>query len=166
MKVVLNSTPLIYLTKIGKLLLLKKLFGEIIIPKEVFKEVVIKGKREGFSDALIIEEELRKGWIKVKDVEKDKRLMRFTPELDIGEVEVITLARKIKPAIVLIDDACGRAVAESFELNVKGTIYVLLKAYKNKLLSNKEIIELIDKLIFAGFRIAPEVYVNMLKEIK
>lgn len=166
MRVILKSTPLIYLTKVGKLLLLKKLFGEIIIPKEVFYEVVIKGKQEGFSDALIIEEELEKGWIKVKEVKKDMRLVRFAPELDVGEVEVITLARKIKPDLVLTDDACGRSVAEGFGLNVKGTIYVLLKAYKNKLLSKEETIELIDKLIFAGFRLAPEVYINVLKELR
>lgn len=166
MKVVSNSTPLIYLTKIGKLPLLKKLFGSIIIPKEVFNEVVIKGKQEGFSDALIIEEGIEKGWINIKGVKKDTKLLRFAPELDVGEVEVITLARKIKPDLVLIDDACGRSVAEGLGLNVKGTIYVLLKAYKNKPLSSDEMIEAINKLIFAGFRIAPEVYASILKEIR
>lgn len=166
MKVVLNAAPLIYLTKIGKLLLLKKLFGRIIIPQEVFNEVVIKGKEEGFSGTLITEEEIEKGWIAIKKVRMDMRLLRFAPELDKGEIEVITLARKIRPELVIIDDACGRSIAESAGLNVKGTIYVLLKAYKNKLLSEEEIIELVDKLILAGFRIAPELYVNILKEIK
>lgn len=41
-KVVVNSTPLIILCNIGQLLLLKKLYGEIIIPEAVYKEVTVK----------------------------------------------------------------------------------------------------------------------------
>lgn len=38
-----NSTPLIALSRIGKLELLREYFGEIHIPKEVYKEVVTRG---------------------------------------------------------------------------------------------------------------------------
>ena len=63
--VVSNSTPLIYLAKIGKLDLLKVLFGEILIPKEVWAEVVEKGKSLGQKDAYAVENAVAQGWIKV-----------------------------------------------------------------------------------------------------
>lgn len=41
-KVISNSTPLIILSKIGELEILKNLYGEIIIPQAVFEEVTSK----------------------------------------------------------------------------------------------------------------------------
>ena len=52
MPIVSNTSPLIWLSKIGKITLLKKLFDEVIIPKEVYKEAVERGLQEGFSDVL------------------------------------------------------------------------------------------------------------------
>ena len=44
MKVVVNSTPLIALSFVDKLYLLKELFDEVIIPQSVYEEVAITGK--------------------------------------------------------------------------------------------------------------------------
>lgn len=38
-KIVSNTTPIISLLKIGKLQILKDLYGEVFIPKEVFNEI-------------------------------------------------------------------------------------------------------------------------------
>jgi len=43
--VVSNATPLIYLAKIGKLYLLKRVFGEVFVPEEVKIEAVDRGKQ-------------------------------------------------------------------------------------------------------------------------
>ena len=48
MIVVSDSGPLIALAKIGKLNVLRELFGEIIIPKAVWIEVVERGKRKAW----------------------------------------------------------------------------------------------------------------------
>ena len=163
-----NTSPIIYLTKLGKLELLKRLFKKIIIPEEVYVEI-LKGK-EKFADVIVIEEAIKKGWIKVKRSKREKELERFSPELDIGEVALISLARQkrqIKPqSLLLIDDASARAVAESFGFNVKGTIYVILKAYKEKLLNKKESKDMINKLVFLGFRISQEVYLDLIEELE
>ena len=42
--IVSDTSPLINLTVIGKLYLLKKLYGEITIPTAVLNEIVVKGK--------------------------------------------------------------------------------------------------------------------------
>ena len=46
MTVVANSTPLIGLSKIRQLELLRDVYGSIIIPEEVYTEVVIDGADE------------------------------------------------------------------------------------------------------------------------
>jgi predicted nucleic acid-binding protein len=51
-----DTSPLIWLAKVGKLCLLKNLFGEVIIPQEVYAEAVDEGLKHGFSDALTIKE--------------------------------------------------------------------------------------------------------------
>ncbi len=43
MVVVSNSSPLIYLAKMGDLILLERLFSEVIVADRVFEEVVVQG---------------------------------------------------------------------------------------------------------------------------
>ncbi len=48
MKVVSDSTPLIHLSAMRRLDVLKVLFGEVLIPEEVYEEVVLqRGERAG-----------------------------------------------------------------------------------------------------------------------
>ena len=53
--IVSNSTPLIWLAKIGKLNLLKNFFKTVMIPEAVYDEVVTKGINEKAPDAFIVE---------------------------------------------------------------------------------------------------------------
>ena len=41
-KVVVNTTPLIALSHVGQLDILKKLYGEIMIPEAVYRELSVK----------------------------------------------------------------------------------------------------------------------------
>lgn len=50
MVVISNSTPLIYLSKMGELHLLKSLFAEIIVADKVYEEIVILGAGKPGSD--------------------------------------------------------------------------------------------------------------------
>ena len=162
--IVSNSSPLMYLAKIGKLSFLKVLFKEIIIPKEVYEEVVI-GKNERYIDSFVVEKAVKEGWIKVKETKINNELEGFAPEIDKGEIAVISLAKQINSSLVLIDDASARTIAESFDLNVKGTLYVLLKAFKSKITDKKETIKLINRLISSGFRISQESYMQILNDL-
>ncbi len=42
--VVSDSSPLIRLSQIGRLILLRKLFGVLLIPPTVYREVVVEGR--------------------------------------------------------------------------------------------------------------------------
>lgn len=166
MAVISNATSLIYLAKSGSIHLLKKLYGSILIPKEVHEEVVVKGKEKGFSDAVVIEEQIENGWIKIEDIGTDEKLMEHAEELDEGETAVIKLAREKDDPLLLIDDAAGRQIGISFGLDVKGTLYVILKAYKEEHLTKDESRDLLDEIISAGFRISSEQYSQVLRRLE
>lgn len=166
MMIVGNSTTLIYLAKIGKKFLLKKIFGRVVIPEEVRKEIVDKGKEQKVPDAFIVDKNIKKGWVKVKKVKIFNKLEEFG--IDKGEAEVISLAIKLKKE-VLIDQTHARLAAKSFGLRPKGTIFVLLKALRLNLINYEEYLKSLEDLVKANFRMSDEVYleaVRLGKEIK
>lgn len=161
-----NSTVLIYLAKIGKLSLLKKLFRKVLIPVEVFNEVVIRGKENQHPDAFVIEAAVEEGWIEVKEIEAVAELEEFG--IDSGEAQAISLAKSLGvPG--LLDQTHARIAAKTLGLKPRGTIFVLLAALRKKLLTYEEYQDSLEELVKAGFRMNDEVYlaaVRMGKEIK
>jgi predicted nucleic acid-binding protein len=153
--IVSNSTVLIYLAKIGKLNLLKKLFIDVLIPVEVFNEVVVNGKEQQHFDAFIVEGAIEKGWIEVKKIKVDEELMEFG--IDKGEAEAISLAKSLGLAI-LIDQTHARIAAKALGLKPRGTIFVLLAALRKNYLTHEEYHDSLEELVKAGFRMSDEVY--------
>lgn len=123
MKVICNATPLISLSSIKKLHLLKELFGEITIPEQVYNEVTVTGfDKYGSSD---VKECL---WIKVQKT-SDNILKRYLMQtLDEGEAEVIVLADELKADLVIIDERLARQYVDKAELNLIGTLGVIANA--------------------------------------
>lgn len=170
MPIVSNTSPLIWLSKIGRITLLKKLFGEVIIPEEVYKEAVERGLKEGFSDALVIKECVDQGWIKVpklneREIKFCQKMMKHAFEIHLGEAQAIILARETG-ALLLMDESSGRAFAETLGLRVRGTLYVVMKALREKLLGGDEAKEIVLALVSKGFRIEPKLLARILREIE
>jgi len=157
-----NSTPLIYLAKIGKLDLLKVLFGEILVPKEVWTEVVEKGKSLGRKDAYAVENAIRQGWIKVLAADR----FEMPIELDKGEEEALSLAKQLNLETVLIDEVSARSAARLLGLTPRGTLFVLLLALKERKIMLDEFLQALDELMEEGFRLKEEVYVQAIKEAR
>ena len=159
MIVLSNSSPLIYLSKLGRLDLLRILFNKVIIPQEVLIEV--QGSRD-YPELIFIEQAIKQKWIIVKEAETKTKFRG----LGKGETSLISLAKETNPDLVLVDDASARKIIEGFGYNVKGTIYVLLLAYKKKLFKKDEARKLADNLILSGFRISTEIYAGIIKELE
>lgn len=160
--VVSNSTPLIYLAKIGRIDLLRAVFGEVFIPQEVKNEVVDKGKLLGEEDAYIVEKAINEGWLKVLPNEKIEVPMK----LHEGEVAALSLAKKLNIKIVLLDEVSARSAARLLDLTPRGTVFVLLKAQEKKEIDLDECIEILNSLIDKGFRLKEEVYIQTIKEAR
>ncbi len=170
MTIVSNTSPLIWLSKVGRITLLKKLFGEVIIPEEVYKEAVERDLQEGFSDALAIKECVDQGWIKIsklneREIKLCQKIMEHAFEIHVGEAQAIILARETS-ALLLMDESSGRAFAETLGLKVRGTLYVIMKALREKVLNSAEAKEIVLALVSKGFRIEPKLLARVLREIE
>lgn len=122
-KIVSNTTPIISLLKIGKLIILKKLYTKIIVPQEVYNEIENGKEKEYYTDLSLLD------WIEVIPI-KDKKSIFYFLDLDKGEAETIILAIEIKADLVIIDEKLGRFHAKHADLKITGTLGILLKAKK------------------------------------
>ena len=162
--VVSNSSPLIYLVKLNRLALLRSLFGEVSIPSEVYSEVVRKGKQHGFLEVKCVERAIEEGWLKVREAKRERKLLMFD-ELDLGEVEVLSMAIQLRASLVLIDDASGRSVCGGprFEFEGHGLRYP--QSHTCSAITKGEAKNLIIELISAGFWISSEIVGKILNEL-
>jgi len=155
MIVVANSTPLIALSKIGQLKLLKDYFNQIFIPKEVFDEVVTRG-----GDLFGSKEVREADWIITQEVKNEVAILSLYTQLGKGEAEVIVLARESGAKLLIIDDRDARDIATSMDLRITGTIGILMLAEKDGRLNLKRTL---DELLFKGFRLKCSEYKRITK---
>lgn len=80
--VVSNTGPLIALAAIGQLDLLRKLFGEILIPPAVRAEIL---------DETTVNASSAANWIMVRTAQDEIAIQLLKAELDAGESEAIVL---------------------------------------------------------------------------
>lgn len=166
MKIVINSSPLIFLSKIEKMHLLTELFDEIFIPSTVFYETVTRGKEKMMEDAFVIENfinENEKNKVTIVDV--DFRGFEEIP-LGIGEKAVIAFARRENIENVLIDESKARTIAKMFRLKPRGTLWVLALANSKDIITCHELKESVLKIVEKGYRIKEEILVRFLIEIE
>jgi len=138
---VVNSTPLIALSLIGQLDLLNVLFDDVLIPASVYEEVVLQGMgRPGAREIAQAE------WLVVRKLETVSPLPPELLGLDQGELDVILLAQEVQADWVLIDEKLARRIARAMGLQIKGTLGVLVIAYRLGLLSREEGLEAVREL--------------------
>ena len=160
--IVSNATPLIYLAKVGRIGLLRKIFGEVFIPEEVKIEVVDTGKELGERDSYVIERAITEGWLRVLGAE----MMEIPIKLESGETAVLSLAKRLGLDEVLVDEISARTAARLLDLTPRGTVFVLLKALQMREIDLNEFLDLLNQMIKQGFRLKEEVYVEAVREAR
>ena len=129
-KVVVNSTPLIILCKIGRLDILQKLYHEIFIPTAVYREVTV------VEDSACIQIKNALEWVHVESIREYTDKKMYKAKLHDGEVEVMILAQEQKADLVIIDDNAAKKTAKSIGLTVTGTLGVLKKAKRQGIIDS------------------------------
>jgi predicted nucleic acid-binding protein len=143
--IISDTSCLIALENIGLLYLLKDLFQEVLITREV---------KEEFGNSL-------PDWIIVSKVNNKKKIAEIALRLDIGEASSIVLALELDNVLLIIDEVKGRNVAKSLNIEIIGTIGILLIAYDKGLIN--DFLATIRKLMTNGFRVS-DVLVEKLTE--
>ena len=148
MIIISNSTPLVHLSAMDKLDLLKQLFGEIRIPEEVYQEVIIRGQGKPGS-----EEVGAARWIKREMVKDQLAVSTLNTRLGVGESACLILAIELGADLVILDDRSARLEAQALGLKITGSIGVLLKADEEGLV---DFGRSFDELLATGFRLSPK----------
>ena len=154
MIVVSNAGPLIALARIEKLDLLQSLYCQVRIPLAVTSELKGRGEQQYASFHSV-------AWL--KDVEiKDKMAVALLQEsLGAGESEAIVLAMESNADLLLMDEERGRRIAVSRQLNLVGTLGILVLAKRRKLI--RFVGPLLDELLTSGFRMSADLARNVLE---
>jgi len=149
--VVSDTTPLSELAKIGRLDLLREVYGRVIIPQEVFDEVVT-----GVHPAAIAVSSC--SWIEIQTVRDAQKALELhtATRLGLGECAAMILAEDLNANRLLIDDFAARREAQSRNLPVIGTVAVILLAKRLGIIPVVK--NLLDDLVAQGARIGQKLY--------
>jgi predicted nucleic acid-binding protein len=128
-ELVINTGPIITLTAaVGSLDFLHELYGEILIPFEVIREL-----EAGGTDCLELACVRECSVLRALTAPVDLPLL-LRSQLDWGEASVIQNALNHHIETVVIDEKLGRRMARLHELRVTGSIGILVKASRERLI--------------------------------
>lgn len=150
---VVNASPIIFLAQIDALSLLKQLADEILVPFSVRDEVLVPKKKK-----LPIE---LPDWLSLRED------LPLPPEIagwDLGAGESQVLARAlISGSEAVLDDFEGRQCARALGVPVTGTLGVILRAKRSRLIPEAR--PLLEELLRRGLYLSKELLEQALGEV-
>jgi predicted nucleic acid-binding protein len=148
-KIIISDTScLIALSKINQLEILRSLYNQIIITKEVFTE---------YGSPL-------PDWIMIFEVKNTQKRAELEERLDKGEASSIALALEIDNSTLIIDEIKGRKIAQSLNIDIIGTIGVILLAEKKGII--KDVLEVLFRLVNKGFRLSDKLIDSIINKYR
>lgn len=158
MTVVCNATPLINFAAINRLDILKAAFGQIVIPQAVYDETTVAGFP---GSEFVLQAITSTSWLQVRPV--SIIASNIPPELDNGEREAIALALLTAEQRILLDEREARQVAQNLELQIIGTLGVLLLAKNSKIITQVQ--PILDEMIdTAQYWVSSSLYKQVLRQ--
>ncbi|MEZ4529014.1 MAG: DUF3368 domain-containing protein [Desulfobacterales bacterium] len=134
---VTNAGPLMVLSKLNLLHLLRQNYTEVRFPRAVYEECITNGIRYGYEDAQVLRLFLYYNQWKADEVPEIIPAVR-NENLDQGEKEAISIAYYQK-SILLMDEEKGRNTARSLHIPVLGSLGILIKSYRNRLIDKDQL---------------------------
>ena len=109
MIVVSDTSPILNLSIVGRLELLRSLFGEIVLPPWVAAEL---GRHQI---------EVEASWMRVVSAQDRAQLAELRQQLDPGEAEAIIVALELQASLILIDEQRGPSRCGGSGSGIHGT---------------------------------------------
>lgn len=154
--VVSNAGPLMVLAKLNILHLLKALYVRVHISRSVYDEVVTEGALQGYEDARTLQFFLNQmGWEPEDIAPAETPVELREAHLDRGERDTLALALALGKALVLIDETIGREAARICGLTVRGSLGVLIEAYRRELIGDDQL-----RLYFAEITRRQDIWIS------
>jgi len=148
-EVIVDTSVLLYLYRIGTLDWLQSLFNSIYVPTAVILELQ-NGQTQGYD---VPDSTVYAWWQRVEPQTVPAELLAL--ELGAGETAVLAFALEKPGCVVLLDDGLARHAARSLDLTVWGTLKLLLEAKSQGL--TERISPLVDRLRESGMWISDEI---------
>ncbi|MGI9249587.1 MAG: DUF3368 domain-containing protein [Pseudohongiellaceae bacterium] len=123
-KIIVNASPLIFLSRSNHLGLLKSFADEVWIPEPVAEEISQRGRRD-----ITVQAINNTSYLIMQPV-GDIPASVLEWRLGIGESSVLALGVAYPGTEVIIDDLVGRRCADSLGIPVRGTLGLVLIAKK------------------------------------
>jgi len=155
LKAISNTSPLLYLYRIGGIDWLPKLFDEVWTPEAVRNELQA-GQGKGYD----VPNPDDYAWLNIVNP-KSTPSEWLALDLGAGEIAAMALALENPDRVVLLDDRLARRTAQVAGLPVWGTLKILLEAKSHGLIN--EIEPYIVKLSDSGMWISAEIKQRILK---
>lgn len=156
MILVVDASPLITLTRIGSLDLLRRLATQVVVPEAVYRECVTGAQGRPGSIELA-----QAGWIIRQSVKDQAKVARLQTRVGHGEAEAIVLAQEVHADAVVLDDATARYMAKGEGCSVVGLLGLLLEGKRRGFIPAVQ--PLLDQMRTAGFFVGEELYNNVLR---
>ena len=150
-----DASPLIGLATAGVLHLLRELYGIVTITRLV-KDEIAGGRRPGAQE---LDAAMRDGWLRVAPAPPETWALTG---IDAGEASTIALAAEHDGALVLMDDALGRAQAAAQGLELLDVAGVLLAAKRARLV--RPVKPVVARLARRGFTIPTDTRLALLRD--
>lgn len=132
---VADAGPLIHLNQVNRLLVLEAL-PTVVVTSEVLKEIgsrALLPKNSRIADSNPTTRDLT-------------GLIASKHGLGLGEASAIALCRHERIPLLLSDDLEAREVARSYGLETHGTLGLIARAYRRRMISKSEALDTIDAL--------------------
>ena len=156
-RVVSNTGPIIALSAINKLDILKRLFDQVVVPEAVHHEIMQGGK---FYTGLACYKKAT--WIRV-EIPKSPMEPLLETLLDKGEASVIHLVREKGADFVLVDERKARKICRNvYKMNVVGSARILVEAKLRGIIPNVR--EAMEEMRNKGYWIHDDIFNSALKQ--
>ena len=163
---VFDTTPLIYLAKVDRLILVEYLETTCIIPERIYEEVVETGLDQGYPEARHIERSVDADRFDIVSVETTPLLSRLQDNSNLSDADIAVLAcADTHDGVAVMDETYGRDVAAAEGITTRGTAYLVLKLVSEGTLSVDDARTVIDAMIDEGWYCAPDVYAKIVQKL-
>ena len=160
MKIIFNSSPLIFLARLGFLDSFVNSAEEFYLPASVAEEISAKSDEACQSVRALIDS----GKITNRSIKLTFLANSLNARLGLGESEAIALGIELPCDYIILDDSADRMEANRLGLNVKGTLAVIKKLHADGKITIDSLEQLYQELVAINFRVKRSLFDAIFKD--